>query len=133
MTEEKTWFARHKILTGILSFIVFIFVIKIFSGSNEPTSIEQKSPDINVDSSSYSIEITGTEGLEFQGSIGSGSNQKSIQGTVPQTYEVSDWPTVAVIQKKTTKGDLTVTIKKNGKVINSQTTNADYGLVTVTS
>lgn len=78
-------------------------------------------------------ETTGTPGLEFSGSIGGGANQKTVQGSIPANYEVTDWPAVAVIQKKGTSGTLTVTMKKNGRILNTQTTDADYGAVTVSS
>ena len=132
--DKKNWFVRHKIMTGLLVFVAFIVIITAFSGSNEPTKIEETSKDSGiVKTSNYIIEITGTDGLEFTGSIGGGANQKTVQGMVPKTFEVSDWPAVAVIQKRGTKGTLTVTIKKNDKILNTQMTDADYGVVTVSS
>lgn len=134
MEQQKNWFMRHKVITGFLIFIAFIFLITIFSSNKEPTRIEEiNTNQPTATKTAYIIEVTGTGGLEFTGSIGGGANQKSIQGSVPANYEVSDWPAVAVIQKKGTSGTLTVTITKNGRVLNTQTTDADYGVVTVSS
>ena len=111
--------------TLVIVFGIVMFIIIISSLSNNRGTINS--------SDNYVIEITGTSGLEFSGSIGGGTNHKTVQGTIPETYEVSDWPAVAVVQKKETYGTLTVTIKKNGRTLNSQTTYADYGIVTVSS
>jgi len=132
--EQQNWFLRHKIITGILAFLVLIIIIGTLSGNKEPTEINEVTTETEKSiTTNYIIEVTGTNGLEFSGSIGGGANQKSVQGSIPATYEVSDWPAVAVIQKKEASGTLTVTMKKNDRVLNSQTTDADYGVVTVSS
>lgn len=87
-------------------------------------------------SSSYTIEISGTPGVEFTGSLNGGGNSQTIEGsilTVPRTYQIEGWPAAAVIQNKGDWGTLTVTIKKDGKVLNTQTTTAAYGIATVSS
>jgi len=133
--EHKNWFLRHKIITGILAILVLFIIIGVLSGDREPTKIEEVKTNepTKTTSNNYVIEITGTNGLEFTGSIGGGANQRSVQGSIPATYEVNTWPAVAVIQKKEASGTLTVTMKKNDRVLNSQTTDADYGVVTVSS
>lgn len=94
---------------------------------------EQEKEENPYADKNYVIEITGTEGLQFSGSIGGGTNSRSIDGTAPSSYEVVGWSAVAVIQKKGVGGTLTVTIKEGGKELNSQTTTAEYGVVTVGS
>jgi len=130
---------------GYISILIVLLIALIFiSGcgqglDKEPTKIEKVETNeieepAESTSSNYIIEITGTDGLEFSGSIGGGGSSKTVDGEIPTTYEVSDWPAVAVIQKKEASGGvLTVTMKKNGRVLDSQTTDADYGLVTVNS
>ena len=133
--KNKNWFRRHWILSSIGGLFILLILIGIFAGDKEPTTINDvnSNQESKVTTTNYIIEITGTEGLEFSGSIGGGTNSKSIEGSIPATYEVSDWPAVAVIQKKETSGTLTVTIKKNGRILNTQTTSASYGVVTVSS
>lgn len=133
--KNKNWFRRHWVLSTILGLLLFFTLAGIFSVTQGPTDINEvnENQETKVTSSNYVIEITGTSGLEFSGSIGGGGNSKTVEGSIPANYEISDWPAVAVIQKKGTSGTLTVTIKKNGRVLNTQTTNADYGVVSVTS
>ena len=44
--DKKNWFVRHKIITGLLVFIAFIVIATMFSGSNEPTKIEEINKEI---------------------------------------------------------------------------------------
>ena len=89
-------------------------------------------------SSEYTIEVYANPGLEFSGAIGGGGNSHSIegvgQGQNPLIYKVTGWPAVAVIQKQIKAGTLIVIIKdSNGKLLKQGTTDADYGVVTVSS
>ena len=92
-----------------------------------------KSSSSSVSSGPYTIEISGTSGIGFSGSVGGGSTSRTVDGTVPTTYTVYGWPAVAVIQNTKDYGTITVTIKENGETIKTETTRASYGIVTVSS
>lgn len=86
--------------------------------------------------SPYTVEIrvTGTSGLRFSGSYGDLSGIRSVEGTVPATYTIvnpSGDIVSAVFQKRAEMGTLTVQLVKDGAVVESQTTTAAYGVVTV--
>lgn len=86
----------------------------------------------------YTVEVYANPGLEFQGSIGGGGNTRSIQGVgtsqTPLIYEIEGWPAVAVIQKMQENGAVIVKIKDaKGNVLGQQSTEAAYGIVTVSS
>lgn len=133
-TKKKSIWKRWWMI--IFYCFVGLMIIGMFmEGNSGPTTIDEvnSNPESKVTTSNYVIDITGTDGLEFSGSIGGGTNSRTIDGSIPATYEVSDWPAVAVIQKKDAYGTLTVTITKKGKVLNTQTTTADYGAVSVSS
>ena len=102
------------------------------SSSDPSTSNSGTSGSSSYDG--YIIEVSGTPGTEFTGDISSGfSNSRTVEGIVPATYTASDWPAVAVIQNKGDSGYISVSIIKNGELINSQSTSASYGVVTVSS
>lgn len=115
---------KYIIIAVIIVAVFLFFIFKSFSSSTSsgPTS-----------SGPYIIEVTGTSETEFTGSIGGGSSSRTVEGTVPATYTVSGWPAVAVIQKTEEYGFISVTIKKDGEVLDSQSTSASYGVVTVSS
>ena len=50
-----------------------------------------------------------------------------------ETWKVTGTIAVAVIQKDTEYGYLTVSIRRDGKVLDSQTTTAAYGVVSVSA
>jgi len=86
--------------------------------------------------SPYTVEIriTGTPGLSFLGSYGDLSGLRSVDGTVPATYTIvnpSGDIVSAVFQKMEEMGTLTVQLVKDGVVVESQTTTAAYGVVSV--
>jgi len=137
--KEKNWFQRHKILGAILIIFVFLIILGIIGNtlSTEESKIQPSNSNENINppspSNTYTIEILGTEGIEFSGSIGGGGNSRSIDGSVPSIYTVEGWPAVAVIQKKGASGTLKVIMKKGDKILNEQETSAAYGVVTVSS
>ena len=68
------------------------------------------------------------------GSIGGDGSSRSIDGSGADTWKLSGYTIVsAVIQKETDYGYLTVRIPKDGKVMDSQTTTAPYGAVSVSA
>ena len=69
----------------------------------------------------------------WSGSIGGGTSSRTIQGDGSETWEITGTMAVAVIQKQTSDGYLTVKITRNGNVVAQQSTTADYGVVTVSA
>ncbi|MCW4024534.1 MAG: hypothetical protein NWF01_05815 [Candidatus Bathyarchaeota archaeon] len=69
----------------------------------------------------------------WSGSIGGATASKSVQGTGNTAWESKQTMATAVIQKQTDWGHLTVKILKNGEVVAEQSTQADYGVVTVSA
>lgn len=84
----------------------------------------------------YTIEVSGTAGLEFSGSYGAvtsdgQSTSKSVDGVVPAEYSVSGTIISCVFQKQVEAGTLKVEILKSGQVVAESDTSADYGVVSV--
>jgi hypothetical protein len=76
------------------------------------------------------IEITGSPGLTFEGSIGTAPSTKSIAGQVPAQYTVETAIGLAVsVTKKGEDGDLTVRILRAGKEVSRRSTSSPYGTV----
>lgn len=109
---------KYIIIAAIIIAISLFFILK---------------SSLNTSSGLYTIEVSGTSGTEFTGSIGGGSSSRTVEGTVPASYTVSGWPAVAVIQKTDEYGFISVTIKKDGETLDSESTSASYGVVTVSS
>jgi len=77
----------------------------------------------------YVIKITGTPGLKFSGCYGNLEGDQSVDGTVPMKYTVRGEIVSAVFQKKERDGTLTVELIRDGKVIVSRSTTAEFGIV----
>lgn len=82
--------------------------------------------------SSFTINVTGSG--PFSGSImvvrDGKSEQRSVEGTAPTSYSENGSIVSVSFQKKGAAGTLGVDISKDGKSVASQTTTAEYGVVT---
>lgn len=151
VNEEKKDNSILIIIVSVIIFAIIFTAITKIPYKNDPSTIPIKNQDsanvvnnINeMRQQLYIIEIS-CEGdpyytsVAYSGSIGGGGNSRTEEGVVfresPVTYNVNGWPAVAVMQKRDKYGTLTVSIKdSNGKVINTQTTTAAYGVVSVSS
>ncbi|MFN8611331.1 MAG: hypothetical protein U0931_27550 [Vulcanimicrobiota bacterium] len=83
-------------------------------------------------SSTFSIQVTGSG--PFSGSIlvmrDGKSEQRSVEGTAPTSYTEQGTMVSVSFQKKETSGTLGVEIRKDGQSVASQSTSAEYGVVT---
>lgn len=80
------------------------------------------------------IQVEGTPGLSFSGSYGDAGSQKTVDGTVPETYTIEELEggiVSAVFQKRGREGELMVKIVKDGRVVQSESTTAEYGVVAI--
>ena len=126
-TKQKTEISTEKIVAGIIVFFIFIAIIW--------GVVWLTTPKIEVPESStatFYIEIESD--TSWMGSIGGDGSSRSIDGHGSQTWKLTGYTVVsAVIQKTTEYGYLTVRILKDGKIVDSQTTTAAYGVVTVSA
>lgn len=86
--------------------------------------------------SEFTINVDGTPGSPFSGGYmviqASGQNtQKSVDGAVPAQYQVKGMIVSAGFQKQREKGELIVTIMRDGKEVARADTQAAYGLANV--
>lgn len=128
MISGTVWKSQKEFNKYFLIGIIIVAILIIFSSTGS-------SPSYSSGSSStlYTIEIGGTTGNEFSGSIGGAGSSRTIEGTVPQTYTVYGWPAVAVIQNMEDFGSISVTIKQGETIVDTQSTSASYGVVTASS
>ena len=78
------------------------------------------------------IEVSGTPGVTYQGSLGTGSVNKSIEGQVPAEFTVHTAVAAVVsVTKEQEAGDLTVRVLRGGQEVARRTTTAPFGNVTV--
>jgi hypothetical protein len=76
------------------------------------------------------VEISGTPGVTFEGSIGTAPSTKSIEGQVPARFTVETAVAVAVTAtKKQEDGELTVRVLREGQELTRRTTSSPYGTV----
>lgn len=79
------------------------------------------------------IVVKGTDGLAFSGSYGDSSGSVSIDGSCPTRIFVNKTDVVSIsFQKQIETGSLTVEIIKDGVSLNSKSTDAKYGIITLT-
>jgi hypothetical protein len=78
----------------------------------------------------FLIEITGTSGVTFEGSIGTAPSTQAIDGQVPAQFSVKTAVAVAVtVTKKQEDGELTVRVLREGQELTRRTTSSPYGTV----
>lgn len=82
---------------------------------------------------SWKLEVLGTQGTPFDGSIGVDGASRSIEGTIPETYQVGTGDVCAcVLQKDTNNSNLMILrLYRNNSFIVEERTTAGYGVVTV--
>jgi hypothetical protein len=89
---------------------------------------------ISGDAGDISVRIEGTRGLAFTGAIGSFAGNRSIEGTVPESYtldgEGSRGIFTVILQKMSPNGTLRVTLMCREGAQSSET-KATYGAVSV--
>ena len=87
----------------------------------------QETPPATV---ALTVEITGSPGTCFEGSLGTAASTRSITGQVPVCYTVKTPIAVVVsLTKEGEDGTLTARILRAGAQVTSQTTTAPYGSI----
>ena len=118
---------------------VIIFALVLIGGSAVSTAPSGKGGPAapGFGQSTYTIEVSGDAGQSFMGSYMvttlDGSNTgRSVEGTVPASYEAQGAAISAVAQKRSEGGQLLrVRILKGDQVVGESETTAAYGGVTV--
>jgi hypothetical protein len=86
-------------------------------------------------SASFQIKVTGSD--SFSGCISvmrdGKMEQRTVDGSAPTSYSEQGMSVSAVLQKKSEHGRLKAEIIRDGQVVSSQETTAEYGVVTVSS
>ena len=83
-------------------------------------------------SATLAVEVSGTPGLGFEGSLGTAPASRSVEGRVPARYTVETAVAVAVnLRKAAEDGELTVRILRGDQEVARQTTTQPYGSVLV--
>jgi hypothetical protein len=84
----------------------------------------------------FTIKVMGTDGMQVQGAVAvvdsDGTSQtKSVEGTVPQVFELQTSMASLTLQKMTEEGELTLEAYKDGKLLKTESTTAPYGCVAI--
>ena len=88
-----------------------------------PEHQETPPPPVNL-----VIEVSGTPGLGFEGSLGTANASRSIEGQVPAQFTVETAvAVVANVTKKQEDGELTVRVLRAGQEVTRRTTSAPFG------
>ena len=126
--------SRKGLIVGLVLLIIVVIIVIAAAASLSPLGPPPATPD-------YAVRVTMPAGQCWSGSIGVDASQASHEGCGTQTIDVRDdcdLAVVAVIQKgfdETTlepfPGTLTVDILRDGEVLETGSTSADFGVVTV--
>lgn len=105
-----------------------LFAVGVFSGCATAFVPEhQQTPPAPA---VFVVEVSGTPGATFEGSIGTAPSSKSIEGQVPAQFSVETAVAVAVTVTKTQEdGELTVRVLREGQELTRRTTSSPYGTV----
>jgi len=116
----------HAVLAvALVGLLVFVYFQWIAVGGVASTS------------RSYSIKVTGTDGLRFNGAItfadAAGANERTVEGVVPAEYSGRGVAVGACLQKRDGGGVLKVAIYEGTRLCNQAESGAAYGVVTVSN
>lgn len=127
-----------------LFLIALVVVIVAVSGctssdttSTDDTSSNETSTDETSNSQSSNtnpnVVVKVTSDDSWSGSIYDDSGSRSVEGTGNKEFDLGSNPGIVSVtfQKSGSSGSLTVEIIKNGEIVKSQTTTAEYGVVSV--
>jgi len=122
-TKREAKISSNTIVAGFLLLVISIAAIWGYSWwITSPAS----------HTATFYIEIESN--TSWMGSIGGDGSSRSIDGSGSDTWKMTGYTIVsAVIQKETDYGYLTVRILEDGKVVDSQTTTAPYGVVSASA
>jgi hypothetical protein len=109
-----------KVIIGIIALLLIVGFM-LWSFNNTPGLTE----------SEFTIQINSD--TNWSGAIGGLGGQRTVSGTGSTSFTIDSSIVSACIQKQTGWGALTVSISNNGKVVARQTTDAAYGVVTVSA
>ena len=120
MTETESKITQQqKIIGSIIIFFMVIVIIFVIRHAVTPKMIIAQ---IEIESST-----------SWSGSIGSDKEGFwTVEGEGCEIYNVEGTIISCAIQKQTTNGYLRVSIIKNGDVVKTQQTTAEYGVVSIT-
>jgi hypothetical protein len=123
--------SRKRLIVAIVLLIIVVIIVIAAAASFSPLG---PPPD-------YAVRVTMPAGQCWSGSIGVDVNQASHEGCGTRTIDVRDdcdIAVVAVIQKgfdditlEPFPGTLTVDILRSGEVVETSSTSADFGVVSV--
>ena len=138
MRRALTNGGTHLTLTAVV--IIIALVLSSGCGGNADSKQVWEATTRASDTKTATIRVTGTSGTPFKGSYGLvGSSTKSVEGVVPQDYEVSyndpSGPFVTVkasMQKRVDDySSITVQIIVDGETKTERTTAAGFGVAKV--
>ena len=129
---KKTKESNH--VPGWLTAVVLVIVagfIWSMAGSGGGTSGKGAN---SLFSSDFTIKLSGSPGLKYSGSYmvvtaGGNSTSKTVDGSVPDQFNVSGTLVSTTFQKQGESGNLRVEIIKGGNVVSESETSAAYGVV----
>jgi hypothetical protein len=75
------------------------------------------------------VEVTGTEGARYVGTIGGGDSIRTVEGTIPASIRIGFEKQARVALQKPGGGTMRVTVFHNGNFIKSEVTTATDGVV----
>jgi hypothetical protein len=108
------------IVGGVLLFVVIIALIMAWSTMLSAPGVSSAAYTIKIDSNT-----------SWSGAMGGLSGPTTRDGSGSALFKIQSSLASACLQKQTEEGYLTVTILRNGQVVEHQTTTAAYGVVTV--
>lgn len=130
---------RSKIM-GIIGILLLVVIVSgCTSPANNTTSNQGQgysTPTSTQSSGGSNVVVKVSYNGPWSGNIGDSSGSKSVDGTGNKDYPLSSNPGIVsvVFQKKdNSTNPLTVQILSGGSVVKSQSTNAEYGTVSLSN
>ncbi len=112
-------------------FALFLLVLAVAASAGCSSQGAAPAPDTNQEAARpVQIEVGGTPGMRFEGTLGEPPEGKAIAGQVPASFSVEMRRAIFVrVQKAVQDGQLTVRVLVDGTEVASAVTTKPFGLV----
>lgn len=143
LDDWKEWSTTKKVLSILVVCCIGLIIIGALGGGGSPdkNTATTTSSDDNSSSDSNNTTTQEVQGKQvkisysgkWSGALGTGGSTKSISGSGEEVIDIDESGVVSVNAQKQdgSSKELTVQILKDGKVVEESSTDAEYGVASV--
>lgn len=142
LDDWKEWSTAKKAISIIAVCCIAIFIIAMIGGALSPDKNTSTTPSTSDNSKNVAddqvkgVQVKVIYSGDWSGAVGDDGSTNSVSGSGEETIDIDDGAMIvsANAQKKDASSEeLTIQILKDGKVIKESSTDAEYGVASVST